>query len=175
MLATGERSLSPWLKSSLHRLAALVDKCRHRGDADRSKYGDGPILVRVTDLCRGELCPFRSFHRAQETARSATHVPGPSSFGRKTLSVSGTIHHLIEQYGALGVGLGGGIEGESAVVIGGAMAREGMFSTASAGPARRSHSSAHGCRARSSSSSAGHSASPDSSIALPKNRCSRAP
>lgn len=39
-----------------------------------------------------------------------------------------TIHDLIQHYGALGVGLGGGIEGESAVVIGGAMAREGLFS-----------------------------------------------
>ena len=41
--------------------------------------------------------------------------------------MSGTIHQLIEQYGALGVGLGGAIEGESAVVIGGALARSGMF------------------------------------------------
>ncbi len=41
--------------------------------------------------------------------------------------MSGTIHQLIEHYGALGVALGGGIEGESAVVIGGAMAREGLF------------------------------------------------
>ena len=38
-----------------------------------------------------------------------------------------TIHQLIEHYGAVGVGLGGAIEGESAVVIGGAMAREGLF------------------------------------------------
>ena len=43
------------------------------------------------------------------------------------MALSETIHHLIEQYGAFGVGLGGGIEGESAVVIGGAMAREGLI------------------------------------------------
>ncbi|MCA1654551.1 MAG: DedA family protein [Sphingomicrobium sp.] len=42
--------------------------------------------------------------------------------------MSGTIHQLIEHYGALGVALGGAIEGESAVVIGGAIAREGLFS-----------------------------------------------
>ena len=39
-----------------------------------------------------------------------------------------SLHQLIEQYGALGVGLGGAVEGESAVVIGGAIARGGMFS-----------------------------------------------
>jgi membrane protein DedA with SNARE-associated domain len=39
-----------------------------------------------------------------------------------------TIHQLIEHYGALGVGLGGAIEGETAVVIGGAIARQGLFS-----------------------------------------------
>ena len=37
------------------------------------------------------------------------------------------LHQLIEHYGALGVGLGGAIEGESAVVIGGAIARQGLF------------------------------------------------
>ena len=41
--------------------------------------------------------------------------------------LSGVLHHLIEQYGALGVGLGGAVEGESAVVIGGAMARAGLI------------------------------------------------
>ena len=39
-----------------------------------------------------------------------------------------SLHQLIEHFGALGVGLGGAIEGESAVVIGGAMARAGLFS-----------------------------------------------
>ncbi|WP_309610632.1 DedA family protein [Sphingomonas sp.] len=48
------------------------------------------------------------------------------------MALSETIHHLIEHYGALGVGLGGGIEGESAVVIGGAMAREGLINPWSA-------------------------------------------
>ena len=38
------------------------------------------------------------------------------------------LHHLIERFGAIGVGLGGAVEGESAVVIGGAVARHGMFS-----------------------------------------------
>ncbi|MEO6248315.1 MAG: DedA family protein [Sphingomicrobium sp.] len=38
------------------------------------------------------------------------------------------LHQMIEQFGALGVGLGGAIEGESAVVIGGAIARQGLFS-----------------------------------------------
>ena len=42
--------------------------------------------------------------------------------------LSETIHRLVEHYGALGVGLGGAIEGESAVVIGGAIARTGAFS-----------------------------------------------
>ena len=37
------------------------------------------------------------------------------------------LHHLIERFGAIGVGLGGAIEGESAVVIGGAIARHGLF------------------------------------------------
>ena len=41
--------------------------------------------------------------------------------------MTGVLHHLIEQYGALGVGLGGAIEGESAVVIGGAISRQGLF------------------------------------------------
>lgn len=43
-----------------------------------------------------------------------------------------SLHQLIEHYGALGVGLGGAVEGESAVVIGGAMARHGLFSPWSA-------------------------------------------
>lgn len=38
------------------------------------------------------------------------------------------LHQFIERFGALGVGLGGAIEGESAVVIGGAIARTGAFS-----------------------------------------------
>ena len=38
------------------------------------------------------------------------------------------LHQIIERFGALGVGLGGAIEGESAVVIGGAIARTGAFS-----------------------------------------------
>jgi membrane protein DedA with SNARE-associated domain len=38
------------------------------------------------------------------------------------------LHQLIERFGAIGVGLGGAIEGESAVVIGGAIARTGAFS-----------------------------------------------
>jgi len=42
--------------------------------------------------------------------------------------MSVSLHQLIEHYGALGVGLGGAIEGESAVVIGGAIARTGAFS-----------------------------------------------
>ena len=48
------------------------------------------------------------------------------------MGLSETIHHLIEQYGALGVGLGGAIEGEGAVVVGGAMAREGLINPWSA-------------------------------------------
>jgi len=43
------------------------------------------------------------------------------------MALSETIHHLIQHYGAIGVGLGGGIEGEGAVVMGGAMAREGLI------------------------------------------------
>ena len=39
-----------------------------------------------------------------------------------------SLHQLIQHYGAIGVGLGGAIEGESAVVIGGAIARTGAFS-----------------------------------------------
>ena len=39
-----------------------------------------------------------------------------------------SLHQLIQYYGAIGVGLGGAIEGESAVVIGGAIARTGAFS-----------------------------------------------
>ncbi|WP_395000762.1 DedA family protein [Sphingomonas sp.] len=39
-----------------------------------------------------------------------------------------SFHQLIEQYGALGVGLGGAIEGEGAVIIGGAISRTGAFS-----------------------------------------------
>ena len=48
------------------------------------------------------------------------------------MGLSETIHHMIEQYGALGVGLGGAIEGEGAVVVGGAMAREGLINPWSA-------------------------------------------
>lgn len=36
-------------------------------------------------------------------------------------------HELIGRFGALGVGLGAGLEGETAVVIGGAIARHGAF------------------------------------------------
>lgn len=38
------------------------------------------------------------------------------------------LHQLIERFGAIGVGLGGAIEGEGAVIIGGAISRTGAFS-----------------------------------------------
>ena len=37
-------------------------------------------------------------------------------------------HDLISRFGPLGVGLGAGLEGETAVLIGGMIARQGMFS-----------------------------------------------
>jgi membrane protein DedA with SNARE-associated domain len=49
--------------------------------------------------------------------------------------MQGPLEHLIHSLGAIGVALGAGLEGETAVVVGGLLARHGAFSPAAAGVA----------------------------------------
>lgn len=41
--------------------------------------------------------------------------------------MSGLVHHMVHQFGALGVAAGAALEGETAVTVGGVLARQGFF------------------------------------------------